>query len=501
MIKIINRGGPQVHTQINLDLLPPNLTHLTFGIHFNLPLDHHLPPSLTHLTFENNFQIPEDLPREVSSRIDHYWNHPLDNLPSKLTHLVLPANFNSPILLPSTLTHLTASSSLSINSLPHSLIHLEIGTIEREVTFPPFLTYLRITRFQRCVSLTLPEKLTEFQCYESFPAESHLPDSITSLTIRTSRSTFPPNLKHLTLIEGGFPVDIKLPPSLETLHTRVSLENPLPPLPPNLKTLKSQFNSVNPPSFPSNLTVLHLMLGPEHLHSLQSIFSLPNLTSLWLDARYLYNKEVCLAMKTLSLPPKLKDLYLEAFSVPIDFTSAPLESVTLFSLGAFHPTLPHTVHTLDLHSTALKKWPPFVTSLTIRKYNGDSIPPTLTQLDVSYHMTDWPINLPRLPDSLISLRCRNCQPLSFPPKLEHITLNIYRQPLPPLPSSLRVLELKRGVEAVDMPVLPPSLRELHAVSVPLTRSTIIPPLIKTVWAQNSGDLPEFPPSLENLQLF
>jgi len=82
---------------LELQTLPPTLTHLTFGWKYNQPLDRvTLPPKLTHLTFGLNF------------------NQPLDNvtLPLKSTHLTFDVCFNQPlenVMLPSTFTHLTVA--------------------------------------------------------------------------------------------------------------------------------------------------------------------------------------------------------------------------------------------------------------------------------------------------------------------------------------------------------------------------------------------------------
>ena len=64
---------------LELQTLPPTLTHLTFGLNFNQPLDNvTLPLKSTHLTFDVCF------------------NQPLENvmLPSTFTHLTVAKRYN-----------------------------------------------------------------------------------------------------------------------------------------------------------------------------------------------------------------------------------------------------------------------------------------------------------------------------------------------------------------------------------------------------------------------
>ena len=81
----------------NVDKLPQNLTHLTFGRYFNKNVDN-LPPNLTHLTFGLSF------------------NKNVDNLPPNLTHLTFGLTFNKNVdNLPPYLTHLTIGYKFNQN--------------------------------------------------------------------------------------------------------------------------------------------------------------------------------------------------------------------------------------------------------------------------------------------------------------------------------------------------------------------------------------------------
>jgi len=92
--------------------LPPPLTHLKLGDHFDHPVDN-LPLSITHLTFGERSPF----------------NHPINNLPQTLTHLHFGMRFNQ-----------------SITHLPHSLVSLRLGCGFNQPidfpTLPPSLAHL-----------------------------------------------------------------------------------------------------------------------------------------------------------------------------------------------------------------------------------------------------------------------------------------------------------------------------------------------------------------------
>jgi len=112
--------------------LPPNLTHLTFGYHFNQSIDLSKLVLLTHLSFDNFFNQPiDDLPRSLTHlKLGWRFNQSLDNLPESLTHLVYPSDSNLPFNMPSSLTHLEFGFYFNqpLNNLPKSLTHLKLGS-------------------------------------------------------------------------------------------------------------------------------------------------------------------------------------------------------------------------------------------------------------------------------------------------------------------------------------------------------------------------------------
>ena len=107
----------------NVDNLPPNLTHLTFGSYFNQNVDK-LPPNLTHLTFEGRFnQKLNCLPRNLT-HLTFGWIFDKDKCPSNLTYSIHNGIFNQDVdNLPQNLTHLTFGNNFNqnINNLPFTI--------------------------------------------------------------------------------------------------------------------------------------------------------------------------------------------------------------------------------------------------------------------------------------------------------------------------------------------------------------------------------------------
>ena len=92
-------------------ILPPTLTHLTFGMNFNQRVER-LPPTLTYLRLGTDF------------------NQIINAFPPTLTHLRFGSGFNQIInAFPPTLTHLTFGSDFNqiINAFPPTLTHLAFG--------------------------------------------------------------------------------------------------------------------------------------------------------------------------------------------------------------------------------------------------------------------------------------------------------------------------------------------------------------------------------------
>jgi len=101
------------------------LKKITFGYHFNQPVDN-LPSGLQRLTFGCNFNQPVDnLPSGLKRlRFSHNFNQPVDNLPTGLQRLTFGYKFNQPLNnLPSGLQKLIISDTYykPLNNLPASV--------------------------------------------------------------------------------------------------------------------------------------------------------------------------------------------------------------------------------------------------------------------------------------------------------------------------------------------------------------------------------------------
>ena len=114
-----------------VDNLPNSITHITFGYNFNQPVDN-LPNSIIHLTFGFHFnQSVNNLPNSIIHlTFRFYFNKPVDNLPCSITHLTFGRDFNQSVdNLPHSITHLSFGCNFnqSISKLPHSIIYLKLG--------------------------------------------------------------------------------------------------------------------------------------------------------------------------------------------------------------------------------------------------------------------------------------------------------------------------------------------------------------------------------------
>jgi len=113
------------------DPFPISITHLTFGFHFNLPVDA-FPPNLTHLTTGGKFnQLIDNLPQSTTHlSLWGDFNRPIDHLPPNLTHLYLGTSFNQPVdSLPQKITLLSFGTNFNqpVDNLPLSITHLTFG--------------------------------------------------------------------------------------------------------------------------------------------------------------------------------------------------------------------------------------------------------------------------------------------------------------------------------------------------------------------------------------
>ena len=119
----------------NLKILYPAITHLTFSIYFNHPVDHLLSDNIIFLNFGFYFNQPiNNLPSTVKTIIFNVkFNQPIDNLPSSVVRIIFRgySEFNQPVLkLPSSLTYLKLSEQFNQsldNIVAPSLLFLKFG--------------------------------------------------------------------------------------------------------------------------------------------------------------------------------------------------------------------------------------------------------------------------------------------------------------------------------------------------------------------------------------
>ena len=240
-------------------LLPPNLTHLTFGKYFNQSIivpPGVLPEKLTHLTFvadprASQFSrgkvfdgplVPGIFPESLTHlSFGHVFNQPLvvpGVFPQNLTHLSFDGNFDPPLvpgIFPVSLTHLSLGYSfnrpLVPGIFPGSLTHLSFGysfdQFLRPGLFPDSLTHLSFDHNfdYPLVRGIFPENLTHLTFGYSFDqllVPGIFPDSLTHLSFGYSfdrpvvPGIFPVSLTHLTfghhfdslLVPGIFPVSL-----------------------------------------------------------------------------------------------------------------------------------------------------------------------------------------------------------------------------------------------------------------------------------------------------
>jgi len=136
--------------------LPPLVTHLEFFYEFNLPIV--IPSTVIHLTF------------------GEYFNHPIKNcIPSSVTHLIFGQEFNQPIIdcIPSSVTHLEFGWDFdqSIkNNIPSSVTHLKFGyEFNKSINnLPSSVTHLTLgTKFNRQIK-KMPSSITHLKFGDEF---------------------------------------------------------------------------------------------------------------------------------------------------------------------------------------------------------------------------------------------------------------------------------------------------------------------------------------------
>jgi hypothetical protein len=106
-----------------IDNLPENITHLTFGYSFNQPVDN-LPKKLTHLTFGKSFNQPVDNLLKTLTHLSFgsCFNQSLNKLPENLIFLKLGLNFQQDVILPKKIKEIALSyENKKINNLPEHI--------------------------------------------------------------------------------------------------------------------------------------------------------------------------------------------------------------------------------------------------------------------------------------------------------------------------------------------------------------------------------------------
>jgi FNIP Repeat len=198
-----------------VDHLPPSLTHISFGIHFNQSIDN-LPTSLLSLEFllVGIFNQPVDhLPNSLTElSFNKSFNQPVDHLPSSLRKITFGRQFDQPIdYFPQSLTHLNfdhGGFDREVDYLPSSLTYLSVGySFNQPVDYlPPSITHLHLgVRFNQHVH-NLPPKLIELKVYGKFAHEvlQFLPPTVSCLfltqpDLRQPLEPLPPSVTHFVL--------------------------------------------------------------------------------------------------------------------------------------------------------------------------------------------------------------------------------------------------------------------------------------------------------------
>jgi Leucine-rich repeat (LRR) protein len=144
--------------EIQENVLPKSLTHLTFGFSYKKEIKENiLPKSLTHLTF--GFSYNKEIKKNV--------------LPEGLTHLTFGALY---------------SQEIKENVLPTSLTHLILGSYYNEkIILPPYLIHLTLGYYFN-KSIILPQSLRELGFYKKCHIKDNIPDFVEKIIICCSRS-------------------------------------------------------------------------------------------------------------------------------------------------------------------------------------------------------------------------------------------------------------------------------------------------------------------------
>ena len=121
--------------QVIKDRIPNSVTHLTFGCCFNQEINNCIPNSVTHLTFGNCFnqEIKNCIPNSTTHlTFGNHFNRKIKNcISTSVTHLSFGYNFNQEIKdsIPNSVTHLTfydkKFTKLSESDIPSTVKYLK----------------------------------------------------------------------------------------------------------------------------------------------------------------------------------------------------------------------------------------------------------------------------------------------------------------------------------------------------------------------------------------
>jgi len=195
--------------------LPSTIRAVTLGDRFNQSIKGIIPPNVTHLTFGYDFDVAidkDDIPSSVTDLVLGYkYNHDIRGIiPASVKYLAFGALFNRRILsgdIPSSVETLTLGGC-SNNVLPHGIKQLVFGglinqpiseplpTTITHLTFgeefnvalngciPPFVTHLTFgCRFNKSIHDKLPATVTHLffgYCFNQ-PLNMSIPQSVTHL--------------------------------------------------------------------------------------------------------------------------------------------------------------------------------------------------------------------------------------------------------------------------------------------------------------------------------
>ena len=128
-----------------LTIIPPSITHLFFGRNYNQPTI--IPPSVTHITFGRNYNKQTIIPLSVTHLAFSYYHKQVKIIPSSVTHLLFASQSNRQmsVLIPPSVTHLIFGSGYNQPNtiIPPSVTHLTFGWMYNQPTIiPQLITHL-----------------------------------------------------------------------------------------------------------------------------------------------------------------------------------------------------------------------------------------------------------------------------------------------------------------------------------------------------------------------